>query len=97
MPIELMPWLILWAALTTVVLALAIWRVTVVKREGEAGGLHVAAGDVGLEQKETEIARSLVRIDFWGKTLTVLSAILILAIGSIWLYNGWLEANKIIH
>lgn len=96
MSIELMPWLILWAAITTVVLLLALWRVMVVKREGEAGGLHVAAGDVALAQRETQIARSLTRIDFWGKTLTVLSAILILAIGSIWLYNGWLEANKII-
>ena len=96
MTIELMPWLILWAALTTVVLLLALWRVMVVKREGQVGGLHVADGDPALDQRETEIARSLARIDFWGKTLTVLSAILILAIGSIWLYNGWLETNKMI-
>ncbi len=97
MAIELMPCLILWAAVTTAVLLLALWRIRVVKREAELGGLHVAGGDPALALRETEIARSLARIDFWGKTLTVLSVILILSIGSIWLYKGWLEANKIVY
>lgn len=97
MPIDLMPWMILWAAITTGVLALALWRLMVVKQEDALGGLHVAGSDAAIPETEARIARKLSKIDLWGKTLTVVSAVLILAIGAIWLYNGWLKANEVVH
>ena len=96
MAIDLMPWVILWALVTTGVLVLALWRLVVARREEALGGLHVAAADASIPELEAKIARTLVRIDFWGKTLTVISAALILAIGVAWLYNGWLKANEIV-
>ena len=97
MPINLEPWLILWAAITTGVLVLAIWRLMVVRHEHHLGALHVAGGNASIDREEAHIAGTLARIDFWGKTLTVVAAVLILAIGAAWLYNGWQQANKVIH
>ncbi len=96
MPIDLMPWLILWALITTAVLILALWRVVVARREVELGGLHVASANAAIPVIEEKIAKTLVRIDRWGKTLTAVSALLVLAIGIAWLYNGWLKANEIV-
>lgn len=96
MPIDLTPWLVLWAFVTTGVLVLALWRTVVARREADLGGLHVAANDERIPELETRIASTLARIDLWGKTLTVISVVLVLAIGSVWLYNGWLKANEVI-
>lgn len=97
MRINLEPWLILWAAITTGVLALAIRRLIVVRHEGQLGSLHVAGGNPNIDREEAHIAGTLARIDFWGKTLTVVAAVLILAIGAAWLYNGWLQASEVVH
>ena len=96
MPIDLMPWLILWAFVTTAVLILALWRLVVARKEEQLGGLHVASANEAVPALEEQIAKTLVRIDRWGKTLTVVSALLVLTIGAAWLYNGWLKANEII-
>ena len=95
MSIDLMPFLILWAVITSGVLLLAVWRLLLVKRKAQLG-LHVTEPDAGIAGLEVRIATTLARIDRWGKILTVVSAVLVLAIGALWLYNGWLEANKVI-
>ena len=95
MSIDLMPWLILWAFITTGVLTLALWRLVVVRREENLGGLHVAGTDVEPEL-EVRIARTLARIDLWGKMLTAISVVLVLAIGAVSLYQGLLRANTVI-
>jgi type VI protein secretion system component VasK len=97
MPMNLMPWIILWALITTGVLLLALWRLALVRRESALGGLHVAGSDEKIPPIETKIARMLARVDFWGKTLTVLAGVLVLAIGAAWLYNGWLRAAEVVH
>ena len=97
MPIDLMPWMILWALVTTAVLILALYRVLVARKEEQLGGLHVASANAAIPELEEQIAKTLGRIDRWGKTLTVISALLVLAIGATWLYNGWLKANEVIH
>ena len=95
MSIDLMPWLILWAVITSGVLLLALWRLMVVRRE-EQLGMHVTEPDAGIVGLEERLATRLCRIDRWGKILTVVSAILVLAIGAAWLYNGWLKSNEVI-
>ena len=90
MTIDLMPWMIGWAVVTTGVVALFVWRVLVANQE--PGALHVVESEQEQEQ-ETRLATKLARIDLWGKTLTVVSALLILAIGLVWVYSGWLKAQ----
>ncbi len=96
MQIDLVPWLILWALVTTGVLIPALWRLVAVRREEELGGLHVAGSDAAVPHQEARIGRTLAHPDLWGKTVTVVSAVLIVAIGVAWLYNGWLKANEAI-
>ena len=87
MPTEMMPWFMLWAAVTVGVLALFVWRVLVA--EQEPGALHVVQSEME-QQKELKLATQLSRIDFWGKTLTIVSALLLLVMGMVWLRSALL-------
>lgn len=95
MPIDLMPWLILWALLTTVVLGLALNRYMLYRKEKDLGGLHVVTADPRIAEEEVNLTKKMARIDLWGQTLTVISAVLIFAIGAGWLYNRWLMEYKV--
>ena len=86
MRIDLMPYLILWAIVTTAVLILALWRLMLGLHE--MGGIHLAPGGDRELQDEVKMTRREDRIELWGKTLTIVSAILILGIGAVWVYNG---------
>ena len=92
MPIDLMPWLILWAIVTTVVVILAVWRV--VGGLHDIGSIHLGRTGDKETERETRFSRKLDRVERWGQVLTVLSAILIAGIGVAWLYNGWLITSK---
>lgn len=94
MPINLMPGIVLWALVTTVVLVLFVWRVMVTK--GEPRVLHVAPENeeqMVEVREEVKLARKLDVIDRWGKVLTIVSAVLVLAVGAAWVYNGWLAGS----
>jgi hypothetical protein len=95
MHIDLTPWLILWGLIASVVLVLALWRLTVVWKEKQLGPLHIAGSDVTIDQ-ELRIAHTLLRIDFWGKALTVAAAVLITAILAVAIYEGWVKANGVL-
>jgi len=95
MPIDLTPWLIAWAGGTTGVLLLLIWRLVVAKDEKQ-GGIYIVEGEEALLERQTAIASKLKRIDLWGKALTVVSTILMVILGSAWLYNGWWDSNQVI-
>ena len=88
MPIEMTPWFLLWAAVTVGALALFVRRVLVA--EQEPGALHVVESEKE-GQKEIKIANRLARIDFWGKTLTVASAVLVLVMSWVSLHNTLLR------
>jgi hypothetical protein len=89
---KLMPWLILWAIATTGVLVLFVWRLVVVRQE--PAGIHIGEGEEHDVEEQQRIAKTLGRIDLWGKTLTVLSVLLIVAIGSIWAWDAWLAPYR---
>lgn len=93
MPINLTPWIILWAMATTGVLVLFVWRVMVAK--DETPGIHVAVTDQQMPEvdKEVKLAHKLDVIDRWGKVLTVVSAVLVLVMGGAWFYNGLLGTS----
>jgi len=85
MQIDLVPYLILWAMITTAVVILALWRLMIGLHD--LGGIHIAAGGERELQREAEVTRRETRIEQWGKTLTVVSALLIVGIGFAWFYN----------
>jgi len=85
MRIDLMPYLILWAIVTTAVVILALWRLLLGLHDQE--GRIAPGGEQEMEQQGNRTRRE-ARIEFWGKALTVVSAILILGVGLAWVYNG---------
>ena len=92
MRMDLMPWMILWALVTTGVVVLALWRNMLGLHDMES--IHLGKGGEQDEEMEARIARKIAQVEMWGKTLTVVSAVLIVGIGCIWAYNGLLGAGR---
>ena len=84
---KLIPWMILWAASTTGVLVLFVWRVLVARHE--RSGIYIVEGEEKDLEAQARISKALSRIDLWGKTLTVVSVALVLVIGSLWAVDAW--------
>jgi hypothetical protein len=85
MTINLTPWFILWALITSVVVALAFWRLMMGLHHSDA--LHLGKGEEQALEQEVQATRTMTGIELWGKTLTVVSLILIAGIGMAWFYN----------
>ena len=83
--INLTPWFILWALITSVVLSLAFWRLMMGLHHSDS--LHLGTGEERALEQEVQATRTMTRIESWGKTLTVISLILIAGIGMAWFYN----------
>ena len=88
---NLLPFIISWAALATVVLCLAIYRKVVARKEDDF--LHVDGGQAVSEQ--AAVAKKLEVIDRWGKILTIVAFVYALAILGMFLYNGWTDSTKL--
>ena len=90
---NLMPWIIAWGIVTIIVLFLASYRLKIVSHE--VTGVHVLeAPEVDEDQRVT--ARKLLRVDFAGKMLTVISALLIVVIGLIYGYQTYMKAYEVV-
>jgi predicted nicotinamide N-methyase len=87
---NLMPWVVSWSVLATVVLALAVYRKMVARKEDDF--LHV---DANLTAQQEAVAKKLEQIDKWGKNLTIVVGIFALVLLGMFLYNGWHESSKI--
>jgi len=92
MNLNLFPFEILWAVMALVVIALIVIRKRVAS--GEDDTLHVMEGDAGLIPHQQEIAHKLEVIDRWGKSLTVVTAIVGLIVGGLWVYQSWVAASN---
>lgn len=79
---------IAWLILTVVVIGLALYR-KFVSRFREDDLLHLAEGEARLIPKQVAATRSLERIDFWGKALTVINVVFGLALLAVFLYDAW--------
>ena len=81
MGFNLMPFVLVWAALALSVLVLFGWRQSVARNEDDS--LHVMHGAL---TQQTSIAQKLEVIDKWGKILTVIAVVLglLLAGAFIW-------------
>jgi hypothetical protein len=84
---------IVWLILTAIVIGLALYR-RFVARFHEDDLMHLAEGESKLIPNQVAASRSLDRIDFWGKALTVVDVVFGLALLAIFLYGAWQQSLK---
>jgi len=87
------PFLVLWGLMALSVLALIVWRRQVAQDEDDS--LHVMEGDSAVA-RQLAVAHKLETIDKWGKTLTILTVVVGLAIAGVYFYNMWVTTSTTI-
>jgi hypothetical protein len=86
---NLIPFVIAWGLMATVVIALAVYRKMVAGRTDEV--VHLSGLEASVVNQQAEMARKLELIDKWGKTLTLVALITGLALCGVYLYQVWVE------
>lgn len=86
----LIPLVLSWAVLATVVLGLAVYRKTVAR--GADAYIHF---DAPATIQQEVITNKLEVIDKWGKLLTIVAAIFAVVLLGAFLYHGWVGSNSI--
>lgn len=81
----LFPHLLVWAALTTVVAFLAIYRRKI--NSGADETLHVLDAEAGAVSNQIVVSKKLAVVDRWGKILTILAALYLLGIAAMYIYS----------
>lgn len=89
---NLNPYISIWAVLALVVLAMAVYR-TVVARRDDAS-LHVIENETLIAQQE-KAYHTIETVDRWGQLLTIVTIFYGLVLATIHLYHVWQESAKI--
>jgi hypothetical protein len=89
------PYIILWALLGVVVLALAAYRKVLMMHE-EDELVHLSAGEERLIPHQVALTAKLSKIDRWGEILTILAVVSGLAMAATYLWGAW-ERSQIFH
>ena len=84
---------VLWSLLVIAAIGLALYRKLVAPREDDL--IHLAESEEKLIPQQVEIAKKLDAIDRWSKILTISALIFGLVIAVIFLYQGWVENQKL--
>ena len=85
MDINLQPWLIAWAVLTTIDLLVVLYRANLGSHE--VTGIRIEDTEADLPEVQRKSAETFRKIDFYVKWLTWLSVLMIVGIGLVWLYE----------
>lgn len=80
--------LVFWLGLGVATIALAIYRKILVKSEDT--NIHLTSGGASVINSQAELDGKLTTIDKWGKTLTVITFLMGLAIGAKFVYEALL-------
>ncbi len=83
----------IWAALTLVVVFLAIYRKRIDAKADDM--VHVLDEEQGSVAVQTAVSKKIAVIDRWGKVLTVLVALYLLAIGGLYLYQSFAQESSV--
>ena len=76
---------IIWAVVTTIVLVLAFYRLTLGMHEHT--DLHIDQSEAAQATAQFEMDQKISKIELYGKTLTVVSLLLITWIAAVWVYQ----------
>lgn len=88
---QLIPYAVIWALLTLVIVGLALYRKTIAVQEDDT--LHIREDEVQLVASQGALAHKLGSIDKLGKVLTVLAFVYGIALASLFVYWSWVEKN----
>ena len=91
MTMNLIPFAMAGAVLVLTVIVLYVWRRTVARQEDDS--LHMLADSAAIPQ-QVALAHKLAVLDRWGKVLTLLAALYVIAIGAIFVYQQWLMTSR---
>ncbi len=83
---NLIPWMIAWAAVTTAVLVLGFYRLTLGLHEDP--GVYIGANEERQAKTKAAFEAKISRVELYGKTLTAISAVLILVTVILWVYGA---------
>jgi hypothetical protein len=86
---------IVWAVLTMVVITLALFRKFAARNEDAF--VHLADSEAPVISEQATVARKLDKIDYWGKTLTIVDIAFLVVLLGIVFFNAWrssLESMK---
>lgn len=78
--------LIAWAGLTTVLIVLLIYRGTLTMHEEDQ--LFLDDAEKQMQEEQEEIHRKVARLSPFVRVLGAASALLIVAAGTLWIYEG---------
>jgi len=73
-------------------LVLAIYR-QVLSAHHETDVVHLGAGEEKEIPRQVSLARKMGVIDRWGKTMTVITAVIGLGLATAYLYQAWESPN----
>jgi len=88
---NLIPAVLIWAVLAIVTLALALFRKFV--SAGEEDLIHLGPGEETHIPEQVALASKLKAVDRWGKTLTVITMAVGLALAAVYLYQAFAVHN----
>jgi hypothetical protein len=81
---------IAWAALTVAVITLALFRKFATRYEDAY--VHLADSEAAVISEQVTVARKLDKIDYWGKTLTIVDVAFLVVLLGIAIYNAWAKS-----
>jgi hypothetical protein len=86
--INLTPAVVIWAVLAIATLGLALYRKLISASEEDL--IHLGPGEESRIPEQVALAAKLKAVDQWGKTLTVITVVVGLAVAGVYLYQVFL-------
>ena len=84
---------VIWLAMASAVLGLALYRKLVSRDEADI--LHVRDAEAGMIKEQSALAIRLDQVDKWGKSLTVVAIVFGMALAVAFLYQQWLLSFRL--
>ena len=89
MDINLVPWLVVWAIVTTVDAAVMLYRLKLTSHE--VVGIRIDETETNLPEVQEQFSHDIKKFDIYVKWLTVVSVVLLTGITAVWLYQLFMK------
>jgi hypothetical protein len=88
---NLIPHIVVWACLTTMVIILALYRRKLDMKVDDM--LHVLDSEQQITASQAVVSKKLEKVDRWGKILTALAALYLVIIAGLYVYNSFTDTG----
>src|SRR5580692_5191883 len=82
----------IWVILGVATLVLAVYR-QILSAHQENDVVHLGAGEEKEIPRQVHLAQKMLTIDRWGKSMTIVTAIVGIGLASAYLYQAWESPN----